>query len=66
MHHSYGPTMVLVTHPLIGSSIFASWSIALLIALCGKNKESFFDGTITKSTLVSKLHKSIYGLKQTS
>lgn len=48
VHHSYGPTMVLVNQPLLGASNYGSWSRAMMIALSGKNKEGFVDGTISK------------------
>lgn len=48
LHHSYGPTNVLVTHPLTGAENYKSWSRAMLMALSGKNKSGFVDGSIKK------------------
>lgn len=38
LHHSYGPTNVLVTHPLTGAENYSSWSRAMLMALSGKKQ----------------------------
>lgn len=48
LHHSIAPTTTLVTHQLIGASNYISWSKAMLLALSGKNKLGFINGTIKK------------------
>ncbi|XP_075507387.1 uncharacterized protein LOC142544212 [Primulina tabacum] len=47
LHHSGNPGLVLVSQPLMSDN-FASWSIAMPIALSVKNKLGFVDGSISK------------------
>lgn len=53
LHHSYGPATVLVNQPLIGAENYNSWSRAMIMALSGKNKSGFIDGSIKKPDRVS-------------
>ncbi|XP_022142771.1 uncharacterized protein LOC111012810 [Momordica charantia] len=48
IHHSTAPTTILVTQQLLGASNYNSWSRSMIIALSGKNKVGFVDGTIQK------------------
>ncbi|XP_022145891.1 uncharacterized protein LOC111015239 [Momordica charantia] len=48
IHHSTAPTTMLVTQQLLGASNYNSWCRSMLIALSGKNKVGFIDGTIKK------------------
>lgn len=48
LHHSNTPATILVTNVLNGASNYNSWSKAMLLALSGKNKLGFINGTIKK------------------
>lgn len=48
LHHSVNPTTALVTQPLIGASNYGSWSKAILLALSGRNKLGFINGSIKR------------------
>lgn len=48
LHNSSASTAVLVTQSLVGASNYLSWSKAMHLALSGKNKLSFINGTIKK------------------
>lgn len=50
LHHSFALTSVLVNQPLTGAYNYVSWSRAMMMALSGKNKDGFIDGTIEKPT----------------
>lgn len=49
LHHSIAPTTTLITQQLVGASNYVSWSKVMLLALSGKNKLGFFNGTIKKT-----------------
>lgn len=48
LHHSIAPTTTLVTQQLQGASNYVSWSRAMVLALSGKNKLGFINGSIKK------------------
>lgn len=41
LHHSFTPTSILVSQPLLGASNYVPWSRAMMMALSGKNKAGF-------------------------
>lgn len=53
LHHSFGPTNVLVTQSLTCANNYVSWSRPMLMALSSKNKSGFIDGTIKKPNCTS-------------
>ncbi|KAJ1377626.1 Gag-polypeptide of LTR copia-type [Sesbania bispinosa] len=48
LHHSDGPGLVLVSHPLIETN-YNTWSRSMLVALYVKNKLAFIDGSLPKA-----------------
>lgn len=55
LHHFDQPSLVLVAHPLIGTSNYTSWREAVLMALLAKNKVVFVDGSVPKPPISDPL-----------
>src|ERR1044072_3502076 len=57
LHASDHPGLVLVSTPLTDEN-YASWKRSMVLALSGKNKLGFVDGTIPQPPLDDPLHRS--------
>ena len=55
LHSSDNPDIALVSHPLIGEN-YNSWKKAMRMALHGKNKYGFVDGSIPEPALGHSTH----------
>ena len=55
LHSSDNPSIALVSHPLTGEN-YNSWKKAMRMALHGKNKYGFVDGSILEPTLGPSTH----------